>query len=184
MGHHAANYQASGDLPQREGSGTRQIVPYRGYRTADGFLVVAAGNDNLFARFCDALEHAEWKQDQRFQSNPDRVKNQSELYRMIEGAMVARTNADWIGRLEAAGVPCAPAQTIDEVLDHPQTKALGIVQRSPDNSMALVGIPLSLDRQRPAFRQTPPKLGEHTDEVFDALGNAGQGVPAMDPERP
>lgn len=180
MGHHAANYQASGNLPQREGSGTRQIVPYRGYRTADGFLVVAAGNDNLFARFCDAVEHPEWKQDQRFRTNPDRVDNQSELYRMIEEAMLARSNDQWIGRLEAAGVPCAPTQTIDEVLDHPQTKALGIVQTSPDNSMALVGSPLSIDGQRPSFRLTPPKLGEHTDEVFEALVKASRGANLVD----
>jgi crotonobetainyl-CoA:carnitine CoA-transferase CaiB-like acyl-CoA transferase len=90
--------------------------------------------------------------------------------------MLTRTNAEWQERLEAVGVPCAPMQTIDQVLAHEQTRALGIVQPSPDGRIALVGLPLSFDGERPPFRLFPPELGAHTAEVLgpiDGLGFSG-----------
>jgi crotonobetainyl-CoA:carnitine CoA-transferase CaiB-like acyl-CoA transferase len=163
---HAATYHASGELPRRAGSGTTGIVPYRGYATADGFLVVAAGNDKLFALFAGVLGHREWAEEARFRTNPDRVKHQDELYELIEPIMATAPTAQWASLLEEAGVPCAPLQTVDEVLAHPQTAALGMVQRTADGRFALIGLPLSFNGARPAIRRAPPGLGEHDDEVF------------------
>ena len=166
MGHHAANYQASGEVPQRQGSGVAQIVPYRGYDTADGFIVVAAGNDKLFALFAQVLGQPDWVQDRRFRSNPDRVHNQVELYRLIEGLVRQRTTADLQQALDAVGVPNAPMQTIDQVLAHAQTRALDIVQTSPDGKISLIGSPLSFDGARLPFRVSPPALGADTESII------------------
>ena len=106
------------------------IVPYRGYPSKDGFIVIAAGNDKLFASLARVLGHPEWIDDARFRTNPDRVKNQDVLYRWIEDLIATRTAKEWAAVLDEAGVPNAPTQTIAEVLEHPQTKALGIMQDS------------------------------------------------------
>jgi crotonobetainyl-CoA:carnitine CoA-transferase CaiB-like acyl-CoA transferase len=169
MCYHAANFQASGELPRRQGSGAAMIVPYRGYASKDGFIVIAAGNDRLFASLARVLGYPEWIDDPRFRSNPDRVRNQDVLYRWIEELIPARTNREWAAILDEAGVPNAPMQTIAEVLDHPQTKALGMLQASPQGDITLFGLPLSFDGVRPAFRRPPPALGAHTGEILGEL---------------
>ena len=166
MCYHAANFQASGDLPKRQGSGAAMIVPYRGYATKDGFIVIAAGNDKLFALLARVLGHPEWVDDPRFRTNPDRVHNQAVLYRQIEEIVAARTSDEWQEILERAGVPNAPMQTIAQVLDHPQTRALDMLQASPSGDITLLGLPLSFDGERPAFRLPPPALGAHNEEIF------------------
>jgi crotonobetainyl-CoA:carnitine CoA-transferase CaiB-like acyl-CoA transferase len=166
MCYHAANYQASGQLPKRQGSGVAMIAPYRGYASKDGLIMIAAGNDKLFAALARALGHPEWIEDARFRSNPDRVRNRDALNRSIEELIATRASKEWAAILDQAGVPNAPMQTIADVLEHPQTKALGILQPSPERDIALVGLPLSLDGVRPAFRRSPPALGAHTGEIF------------------
>jgi crotonobetainyl-CoA:carnitine CoA-transferase CaiB-like acyl-CoA transferase len=168
MCYHAANFQASGELPKRQGSGAAMIVPYRGYATKDGFIVIAAGNDKLFASLAKVLGHPEWIGDARFLTNPDRVKNQGVLYRWIEEIVRERTSGEWQQILDAAAVPNAPMQTIAEVLEHPQTKALEMLQPSPDGDITLLGLPLSFDGERPTFRRSPPVLGAHTKDIFGA----------------
>ncbi len=179
MCYHAANFQASGELPKRQGSGTAMIAPYRAHATKDGFIVIAAGNDKLFAALAKVLGHPEWIKDPRFRTNPDRVTNQTLLYRAIEELVRARTTREWQEILDAAGVPNAPMQTIGEVLEHPQTKALEMLQASPDGSMTLLGLPLSFDGVRPPFRRSPPRLGAHTRDVMEdpvaGPAAAGQG---------
>jgi crotonobetainyl-CoA:carnitine CoA-transferase CaiB-like acyl-CoA transferase len=166
MCYHAANFQASGELPRRQGSGAAMIVPYRAYASKDGFIVIAAGNDKLFASLARVLGHLEWIDDPRFRTNPDRVQNQDVLYRWIGDIILARTNREWATILDQAGVPNAPMQTIAEVLDHPQTKALGMLQHSPQADITLFGLPVSFDGVRPPFRRAPPALGAHTREIL------------------
>jgi crotonobetainyl-CoA:carnitine CoA-transferase CaiB-like acyl-CoA transferase len=169
MCYHAAGFQGSGELPTRQGSGTNMIVPYRGYETKDGFVVIAAGNDKLFAILSKVLGHPEWPTDPRFRTNSDRLKNQVELYGQIENIVCLRSSAEWIEILDKAGIPNAPMQSIGDVLEHPQTKALEIMQKSPAGDIELVGLPLSFDGVRPGFRKAPPTLGQHTDEVMSAF---------------
>jgi crotonobetainyl-CoA:carnitine CoA-transferase CaiB-like acyl-CoA transferase len=176
MCYHAANFQASGELPRRQGSGAAMIVPYRAYASKDGFIVIAAGNDKLFASLARVLGHPEWIDDPRFRTNPDRVQNQDVLYRWIGDIISARTNREWTTILDQAGVPNAPMQTIAEVLEHPQTKALGMLQHSPQADITLFGLPVSFDGVRPPFRRAPPALGAHTREILgEPLGGAGRG---------
>jgi crotonobetainyl-CoA:carnitine CoA-transferase CaiB-like acyl-CoA transferase len=157
---YSAQYLASGQIPGKNGSGQLGIVPYRAYRTADGDLVVAAGNDGTFRRLARLLAHPEWADDSRFASNPDRVAHADVLYPLLERCFIARGNAEWIALLDAADIPCAPVQDVAGMLEHPQTKALGLLQAVPGSSIPLLGLPMRLDGQRPQPRGCSPALGE------------------------
>ena len=165
---HAAQHLASGDMPRKVGSGQVGIVPYRAYRTADGELVVAAGNDKLFAGFCEVLGHPEWTRDERFVSNPARVQNADALYALIEARMATEADAYWMARLEARGVPNAPVQNVRQMLDHEQTRALGIVQQVPGVSIPMIGLPISFEGRRPQPLGPSPALGADTADFLTA----------------
>jgi crotonobetainyl-CoA:carnitine CoA-transferase CaiB-like acyl-CoA transferase len=157
---YCAQYLADGRLPGKNGSGQTGIVPYRAYRTADGDLVVAAGNNELFRRLCKVLRHPEWAEDARFLDNPTRVANAGALYSLLEPCFAAKGNGEWSALLDAAGVPCAPVQDVAGMLSHPQTQALGILQPVPGSAIPLIGLPLRLDGTRPQPRGSSPKLGD------------------------
>ena len=161
-----SQYQASGELPGKLGSGAPGIVPYRAYETADGDLIVAAGSDGLFRRLSQVLGHPEWSDDPRFVSNPRRVEQQSALYALIEAEMLKRGKAEWTALFEQAGIPCAPVQNVAEMIAHEQTQALGLMQAVPGSAMKFVGLPLSFDGLRPVIRSRPPALGEHTEQIL------------------
>src|SRR3990167_8609127 len=94
MSMYSAQYLASGTVPRKNGSGQAGIVPYRAFRTADGDLVVAAGNDALFGKLCEALGHPGWTGDPRFAGNPERVRNADSLNAMIAAEMEKRTRSE------------------------------------------------------------------------------------------
>lgn len=165
-----AAYLASGQLPVREGSGAAQIVPYQAYRTSDGWMMVLAGNDNLFRRMCDAMGMPALADDERFRTNSARVVNRKQLIPILEERIARDTTAAWRERFDAVGVPNGPIQTADEVVRDPQTEALGILQTSPEGELTLIGLPLSFNGVRPAFGRRAPSLGEHNDEILGPLG--------------
>lgn len=165
MGIHAAQYLGSGEVPERHGSGQGGIAPYKAYRTKDGHLVVAAGNDGLFKKMCGALG-LDLSRDLRFKTNPDRVKNSQALYAILDAETLKRTNAEWTALLDAAGVPSAPVQNAKQMLEHPQMQALGLLQPVPGSSKPLIGIPMSFDGKRPLPRSASPALGAHTKEIL------------------
>jgi crotonobetainyl-CoA:carnitine CoA-transferase CaiB-like acyl-CoA transferase len=169
MSIYAAQYLASGEVPQKQGSGQTGIVPYRAYATGDGHLVVAAGNDGLFQKLCAVLGHAEWAQDARFISNPLRVTHAATLYALIEPCFVQRSNADWTALLDAVGVPCAPVQNVADMLQHPQLQALDILQDVPGSTIPLMGLPIRFNGARPQPRHASPALGSTTLEALRAL---------------
>jgi crotonobetainyl-CoA:carnitine CoA-transferase CaiB-like acyl-CoA transferase len=163
---HSAQYLASNEMPRKVGSGQVGIAPYRAFRTSDGELVVAAGNDKLFRGFSAVLGHPEWAGDERFASNPDRVRNSTALTALIEDVMRTQCRAHWSTLLDEAGVPCAPVQNVQQMLAHEQTRALGILQAVPGASIALMGLPLSFDGQRPRPRSASPALGADTEALL------------------
>ena len=167
MTYHAAAYDASGDIPKAAGSGMNAIVPYQAYECSDGYLVVAAGGDSLFLRLSKVLGHPEWPEDPRFKTNPDRVQNRNAINNAITEVMQKDTRAHWQEVLEDGGIPNAPILHMGEVLAHPQTEALGIVQKDPAiDDMRLVGLPMKFDGERPPYRRTPPALGQNNDDIF------------------
>ena len=162
----SAMHLASGTVPARTGSEVGMLAPYKVYRAADDYLVIAAGNDNLFGRLCDVLGVPEWKTDHRFASNPERVNNRKVLNESIQDIIEQESRDDWIRRLDEGGVPNTPLQSFDQVVEHPQTKALGMLQTSADSGMTLMGVPLSFNGTRPGYRKNPPQLGEHNRSVL------------------
>lgn len=162
-----ANHLASGERPERLGSAHPSVMPYGAFPTATGPLIVAAGNDRLFERLADALGHPAWAKDERFATNDGRVRARADLERLLNAALAAKSRDEWIALFEAKGIPCAPIMEIPEVLAHEQTRALGMIQATPENDeIRLVGLPLSIDGQRPQARRPRLKLGADTDDVL------------------
>ena len=162
----SAQYLASGQLAGKQGSGAPGIAPYKAYATRDGEVVIAAGSDGLFRSLAQVVGRPQWREDPRFVDNPSRVANQLELYALLDALIAEHDTAWWVERLEAAGIPCSPVQNLAQMLAHPQTEALELLQPVPGSEMRFVGLPMSFDGVRPAPRSAPPALGEHTAEVF------------------
>jgi len=166
MSYHAAGYYGTGKNPRRVGSQAPGIAPYQAYACADGYLVIAGANDRLFRKMSEALGHPEWPDDPRFASNPLRWENLGALNPMMEAVLKTQPRVYWAKKLDAAGVPNAPTQTMDEVLVHPQTEALGILQETDDKAFKLIGIPMQFDGVRPAQHTGSPALGADTKDIL------------------
>jgi crotonobetainyl-CoA:carnitine CoA-transferase CaiB-like acyl-CoA transferase len=162
----SAQYLASGEVTGKQGSGAPGIAPYKAFATADGEIVVAAGSDGLFKRLAHAVDHPEWLQDPRFTDNPKRVAHQDVLYGLLDAIMLTQDTATWVQRLEEAGIPCSPVQNMAQMVAHPQTQALELIQDVPGTSMRFFGLPLRLDGVRPRSHLPPPALGEHQQQIF------------------
>lgn len=166
MQSHIASYVVTGAVPGKRGTENPTLTPYKAFKAADDYLIIAAGNDNLFRRLAGALGHPEWLDDARFATNPERVRNRELVNAAVEAVVETRPRGEWMAILEGVGVPCAPLQTLDQVMAHPQTKALGMLQHAADGSVSLVGLPVSFDGTRPPLRMNPPALGADNELIF------------------
>jgi crotonobetainyl-CoA:carnitine CoA-transferase CaiB-like acyl-CoA transferase len=162
----SAAYIASGNVPKRVGSENGGMAPYKAYQASDGWVVIAAANDNLFRRFSQAVGHPEWADEPDMSTNSNRVRNRVKVNALVAEVIRTKPRAYWIETLGAVSVPCAPLQSLDEVLAHPQTQAVGMLQESADGKFRLMGVPLQFDGERPAFRKNPPALAEDNDVLF------------------
>jgi len=178
----ASGYFASGERPRRYGSAHPTIAPYQAFGTADGYVMVAVGNDGLWRRFAPAVGLGELLDDDRFRTNPQRVGHRDTLIPLIEKAMSARSSDDWVRRLEEAGVPVGPIQTVDEVMHDPQVLARGMVcelKHPTAGTLRTIGCPVRLTATPPAVRTVPPLLGQHTDDVLAELGLSEERIGAL-----
>jgi len=162
---HFAGFRVSGQLPERNPSGSNRVVVFQAFDAADGQVIIAAANDRLFAKLVAELGHAEWGGDARFRTNRDRAANKGTLIPLIAAIIKARPRAHWVERLDAVGVPCAPINDLRQVAALPQTAALGVMQTTPDVGIEFVGLPVSFNGERPPLRARAPRLGEHNDAV-------------------
>ena len=166
----ASNYLVGGRSPRRLGTAHPNTVPYQVFPTEDGFIIIAANNDGQFERLCEAAGAPELLEDPDFASNALRVRNRERLVANLEAITRTRGTAAWMEALEAAGVPCAPVNTMDQVFADPQVQARGMEIRMPHplagEDVRLVGSPIRLSRTPVSYRCAPPALGEHTDEVL------------------
>jgi len=166
------NYFATGVPPRRIGNLHPNIVPYQPFKSSDGEVIVACGNDNLFRKFCDAAGCSELAQDPRFATNGKRVENRAEITRLINAVMRKKTTAEWLDLLEAAGVPNGPINDIAQVFQEPQVQARGVkieLDHAAAGKLPLVASPMRFSATPLEYRLPPPLLGEHTDEVLRSL---------------
>jgi crotonobetainyl-CoA:carnitine CoA-transferase CaiB-like acyl-CoA transferase len=182
LSYQITGYLASGEIPGRHGTAFASIAPYRVYEAKDGDLMIAAGNDRLFAALAGVLALEGVVGDPRFRTNRDRVAHRSALDDLIAGQVAGWTRAALLDALEEAGVPAAPVQDVGEVATHPQTEALGMLQALPHpgiGDLRTVALPLSMDGERVLHRAPPPELGADTTAVLREAGYSDNEIAAM-----
>ena len=166
------NYFSTGKPPGRIGNLHPNIVPYQPFKSKDGEVIVACGNDNLFRKFCEAADCMDLANDPRFATNGKRVENRKVLTELIQKIFVKKTTAEWLPLLEAAGVPNGPINDVAQVFEEPQVKARGVkleLEHAAAGKIPLVASPMRFSGTPLEYRLAPPVLGQHTDEVLEKL---------------
>jgi formyl-CoA transferase len=169
-------YLHTGNIPERTGAASPNLIPYQVFETADRPICLAAGNNRLFLKFAAEIGKPEWCDDPRFNVPGARAENRAVLIPLIAEVMVTDTCANWIRRLEGVGVPCSPVNDIPALAESEQLRAVRMVQPVPGQRFTVTGLPITLDGARPPIRAASPKLGEHTAEVLGALGAGAKAV--------
>ena len=181
------NYFATGKPPRRIGNLHPNIVPYQPFRTSDGDVIIACGNDNLYRKFCAAAGCSELADDARFATNGKRVENRAELTRLLAEVFRKRSTREWVELLEVAGVPNGPINDVAQVFDEPQVKSRGVHIELPHAAGAMlpmVASPMRFSATPLDYRQAPPLLGEHTEEVLRGLlGKSAADIAALRAEQ-
>jgi crotonobetainyl-CoA:carnitine CoA-transferase CaiB-like acyl-CoA transferase len=177
-----------GELPEPAGSGHMSVVPYRAYRTADGFITIAVFVEKFWQLLCNVIGRPELGSDERYDSTAKRLERRGEVDALLEGAFAAKTSDEWIALLDAEGVPAAPVLAIDETLEHPQIREREMVVEMDlprdEGRMKMIGNPVV----QPGVEEQPlaptPTLGQHTDEVLrGVLGYDGERIAKLRNEK-
>ncbi|MCL4765353.1 MAG: CoA transferase [Hyphomicrobiaceae bacterium] len=168
----ASTYLVAGTVPKRMGNAHPTVVPYQAFRTADGHIVLAVGNDGQFQRFCAAagLEHL--AADELYRTNAARILNREALIPAIAASIRQRTSAEWIALLEARAVPCGPINSIDQVFADAQVEARGmrrLLDHEKAGPLAVVANPVRMASHDTTAAKPPPLLGEDTEAVLHGL---------------
>ncbi|WP_312569915.1 CaiB/BaiF CoA-transferase family protein [Comamonas sp.] len=188
LANQAAGFLATGNAPGRAGNIHPSLAPYQDFKTSDGNVLLAIGNDGQFARFCAAVGHAEWVQDARFATNTARVHHRAALLALLEPLMQTRGTQAWITLFEDKAVPCGPINTVAQAFDDPQVRHRGIQQNLPRNTaqtggnitqVATVANPMRLSATPVTYRSAPPTLGQHTNEVLLEMGLSEARITAL-----
>ena len=172
LANQGANYLATGKSPGRLGNAHPNIVPYQTFKTADGAVILACGNDNLFRKLCEVASAPHLAGDPRYATNGKRVENRVELTRILDEIFARRTTREWVEMLEAAGVPNGPINTIEQVFAEPQAIARGLrveLAHPAAGKVALTRSPMRFSTTPVEHERPPPLLGEHTDEILRGL---------------
>ena len=171
LANQVSNALVSGKDPPRQGNTHPNIVPYQPFEAADKPLIVAIGNDRQFARLAELCGHPEWANDERFATNSARVGNRAEMVKLVGECIRQRPAAEWFAKLDAAGIPAGPINTIGEALGDVQAQHRQMVRMIA--GVPLMGSPVRLDGERADSELPPPGLGQHTTEVLESLGVRG-----------
>ena len=168
LANQASNALISGEDPPRQGNTHPNIVPYQTFETADQRIIIAVGNDRQFARLAEMCGHPEWTEDERFATNSARVANREAIVGLVAECVRARPSSEWLDKLEKAGIPAGPINTITQALDDVQAQHRAMVRMIAGTP--LVGSPVRIDGARADSGLPPPLLGEHTAAVLQELG--------------
>lgn len=162
---------AGGNVPGRSGLRGPLVAPNNAYAASDGLLMITTATDGQFVKLCGILGHPELAQDPRYRTVSDRMDNEAPMSAVIQAAVSRRPRAEWAALLDAAGIPNAPVQDLGEVMRHAQTLATGMLQSSPETDFRLLGLPISIDGERPGFGKPAPQLGADNQLIFDFAGD-------------
>ena len=179
LANQAMNYLTTGVAPQRLGNAHPNIVPYQDFPTADGDFILTVGNDSQFRKFTEVAGRPELGGDPRFATNKLRVANRAELVPLIRQLTVFKTTAEWVAQLEAVGVPCGPINDLAQVFADPQVRARGLAMHLPHALAGLVpqvASPIRLSETPVEYRNAPPLLGGHTQQVLERVLGLDAGV--------
>jgi crotonobetainyl-CoA:carnitine CoA-transferase CaiB-like acyl-CoA transferase len=163
LGNVASNYLISGEEAKRYGNGHPNIVPYQAFRTQDGYIVVSCGNDRLYQALCKLLGRDDLAHDERFATNPQRVRNRDALIPQLQESFLARDSQDWLALLRQVGIPCGPINKVSQVFSDPQIQARGLVwecSHPTAGTIKLSGSPIHLSETPTRLYKAPPLLGE------------------------
>jgi crotonobetainyl-CoA:carnitine CoA-transferase CaiB-like acyl-CoA transferase len=166
------NYLATGVPPGRIGNAHPNIVPYQPFKTRDGDVILACGNDNLFNKFCEAAGCQHLARDARFATNSRRVENREAITSLLADVFAQRTTQEWCDALEAAGVPNGPINNLKQVFEEPQVIARGMrieLEHLLAGKVPLIASPMKFSGTPLEHKAPPPTLGQHTDEVLRGL---------------
>jgi crotonobetainyl-CoA:carnitine CoA-transferase CaiB-like acyl-CoA transferase len=172
LANQSLNFLTSGVAPTRLGNAHPNIVPYEVFKTTDGHIVLAVGNDTQFARYCALAGQSELSVDARFATNPERVKHRSVLVPIVTALMQQQTTAWWLEHLNAASVPCGPVNSIEDVFADAHVQARGLrldLPHSAAGTVPSVAAPIRFGGNRHTATNGPPTLGEHTEDVLTEL---------------
>jgi crotonobetainyl-CoA:carnitine CoA-transferase CaiB-like acyl-CoA transferase len=183
VSYHMMGYLATGDVPGPMGSSLGAIAPYRAFRTRDGHVMIAAGNDGIFARLCETIGLTEVAADERFATNPLRVAHRDELDRLVEERTEELDSSELLERLRRAAVPASAIHTIADVADDGQVAVTGMLGETLHPAVPGyrdLSLPLKVDGARPRADSAPPAPGQHTIEVLDGLGYSSAEIERLE----
>lgn len=167
-----ARYVTSGVVPGPLGNRHPSITPFSSYTASDGYIIVGAGNDRLWERLCNILDRPDLINDPRFANNGNRTANAKELGEILNAIFTARTINEWLDILEAAGLPCAPINTIDKIVNDPHIKAREMiveVEHPAAGNLKMPGVPVKMSATPGAVETHAPLLGQHTGEILKEI---------------
>jgi crotonobetainyl-CoA:carnitine CoA-transferase CaiB-like acyl-CoA transferase len=182
-GNQAVGYLTTGKPPRRYGNEHPSIVPYQTFATADGYIIVAAGNDGQWQRYCTAIGREDLRADPRYANMKGRVTLRADLIPELRRTMATRGTAEWLRLLEAADVPCGPINDYGQVFEDPQVRHRQLrheMLRTDGLKVPLVASPIRMSATPVEYRQAPPVLGEHTEAILRGLlGKADEEIAAL-----
>ncbi|TSI09301.1 CaiB/BaiF CoA-transferase family protein [Lysinibacillus sp. BW-2-10] len=178
-----STYMETGKVPQKLGTAMPLISPYEAFKTNDGWVMIAAGNNRLFEKLCSVLNIGNIAQDVRFVTNGDRLNHRYELHDLLENETQKFSSDTLIELLRGGGVPCSPINTLDKLLTDEQVNVLGLikpVEHSRVKDFKIVDMPISINEERSTIQNIPPLLGEHSEEILkDLAGYTNEQIEAL-----
>jgi crotonobetainyl-CoA:carnitine CoA-transferase CaiB-like acyl-CoA transferase len=169
----AARWLIGHEVPEQAGNDHPTSIPTGVFPTADGYMNIGAAGEAIYQRFCKVIDAPELASDPEFATNADRSKNRARLNEAISAITRKHTTAEWISRLNEAGVPCGPIYRMNEVFADPQVQHLNVTRHVLHQTLGdveVVGQAIELSRTPWSVRTASPEPGEHTDEVLGELG--------------
>ena len=173
LGYNLQTYWERGVQPPKCGSSHESLCPYQAFEAADGPIMIGVANDNLWRKFCAVAELGTIVDEPKFRTNADRVAHRNETISHVQSAIAQHAVAYWNDALSGVGVPCAPINSIAQLLDHPHTQASGIIveyEHQTAGRLKGVGHPVLIDGAERHAGLPPPMLGQHTDDVLGEMG--------------